>query len=129
MRVPAGEQAALLLAAGRIGFGVGGWLTPGIGARVLGIDPKAQPAAVFLVRLFAARDLAMGVGQAAAQEGEAKRWLALGAAVDALDGAAALLAVRRRQIPVFNGVAIALTAAAAVVVGVRARQGSPAAGG
>ena len=123
MRAPTGEQAPLLLAAGRIAFGVGGWLTPGIGARVLGIDPQRQPAAVFLVRLFAARDLAMGVGQAAAQGTEAHRWLALGAAVDAFDGAAALLAVRRRQITAVNGVAIALTAATAVAVGVRARRG------
>lgn len=121
-RMVTGEQAATLLAAARIGLGVGAYLAPGVAARAFGTQPQADPAGAFVIRTFAARDLILGVGLAGAQGRERDRWLVLGALADALDAVAALWAARRRQIPAVNGVAIALGAGSAVAFAARARR-------
>lgn len=123
MRSVTGEGAANLLAAARIGVGVGGYLAPGTGARFFGAHPDRDPAVSFVVRTFAARDFVLGVGLAGAEgHSERDRWLVLGALVDVMDATAALLAARKRQIPAVNGVGAALAAAAAVAVALRARR-------
>lgn len=118
-----GEEAVVLLAAARIAAGVGSYLLPGVAARFFGAPPARNPAVPFVVRTFGARDLIMGIGLAGSEGRERDHWLTLGVLVDTMDAAAALLAVRRRQIPAATGVAAAVTAAGAVALGLRARQG------
>ena len=122
MKPLTGERAALLLAASRIAAGTGAWAAPGLAARLFGADPKTNPAALFIVRTFGARDIAMGVGVAGSQGKERDRWLVLGVLVDALDAAAALLAVRSRRVPVALGLAATGTATASIAAGLRARR-------
>lgn len=117
-----GEQAGTLLAAARIAAGVGAYLAPGVAARAFGTHPERDPAVSFVIRTFAGRDLVLGIGLAGSQGRERNRWLALGALVDTMDGAAALWAARRRQIPWVNGLAAALTASGAVALAARARR-------
>lgn len=111
-----------MLAAARITAGVGAYLAPGLAARAFGMRGDRDPVTAFAIRTFGSRDLVLGVGLAGSQGRERDRWLVLGALVDAMDAAAALWAVRRRQIPAVNGVAVALTASAAVAAAARARQ-------
>lgn len=122
MRPMTGEQVGTALAAARIAAGVGAYLAPGPVARAFGTRADRDPATAFIIRTFGSRDLVLGVGLAGSQGRERDRWLVLGALADAMDAAAALWAVRRRQIPAVNGVAVALTASAAVAAAARARQ-------
>ena len=117
-----GEQTGDLLAAARIAAGVGACLAPGLAARAFGTQPHRDPAMAFVIRTFGSRDLVLGVGLAGATDRERDRWLVLGALADALDAAAALWAARRRQIPWFNGLAVAVTAGGAVAAAARARR-------
>ena len=117
-----GEQVATLLAAARIGLGVGSYLAPGAAARAFGTHLDRDPAVAFIIRTFASRDLVLGVGLAGADEGERRPWLALGALADAMDAAAALWAARRRQIPWRYGLATAAAASGAVAAAARARR-------
>jgi hypothetical protein len=117
-----GEQAATVLAAARIAFGVGAYLAPAAAARAFGARPSRDPAVTFVIRTFAGRDVVLGVGLAGSVGRERDRWLVLGALTDTLDAVAALWAARRRQIPWVNGLAAALTASGAVALAARARR-------
>lgn len=117
-----GEQAANMLAATRIAVGIGAYLAPGVAARAFGTHAAPDPAVNFIVRTFGGRDVVLGVGLAGSVGRERDRWLVLGALVDAMDAAAALWGVARRQVPTFNGVAAALTASAAVATAAYARR-------
>ena len=116
-----GEQTALLLAAARIGVGVAGWLAPERAARFF--QPHAAPdsALPLVIRAFAARDLALGIGLAGAEAGERGRWLTRGILADALDAGASLLAVRKGQVEAKIALPLAAAAVGAVVLGSRAR--------
>lgn len=73
---------------------VGGaaFLAPAVGAKTLGIHDDAE--GTYLVRLFAARNVALAGGLLASR-GEARRlWYQAGIACDALDIAAGLLGFR-----------------------------------
>ncbi len=81
-------------------FVVGGssWLTPRLAGRVAGIPSRASDPAPYFARLFAARDVALGVG-AMQSSGDARRqWLLIGLACDVADIAAALAANRRGDV-------------------------------
>lgn len=58
---------------------------PDLAARAFGIDPDEGAALPSAVRLFGAREAAMGVVTLLASGSELRRWLLLGAAVDGLD--------------------------------------------
>ena len=103
------------LALGRAAVGVASWLLPSLSMRILGVDPATHPAMPPILRLFGARDAAMGLAYLTAGEQERKRWLAIGMAVDAADAAAALLSGRRGGLPLRTRLGVALTATAAVV--------------
>jgi hypothetical protein len=116
------QQARTILTTVRLTLAAG-WLTPGLTAKVFGIDLSENRALPFLGRLFAVRDGYMGV-QLLEQEGDdLDRVLQLGIAVDALDAVAAGLAGVRGQLPKRAAIMAGATALAAVALGVRARQG------
>lgn len=91
MRMNASDTPALLLCALRA-VGAAAFLAPAVGAKKLGIPDDAEGA--YLVRLFAARNVALAGGLLASR-GEARRlWYQAGIACDALDVAAGLLGFR-----------------------------------
>jgi hypothetical protein len=83
---PLGRQAALAIAAGRVGIGVGALLATGPALRALGFPP-ADGAARSLARLAGGRDIALGLLAIAARDDRrALRTATLvAAAVDAAD--------------------------------------------
>src|SRR5262245_8950164 len=77
------------LAVGRIIIGIGSWAAPRLVERAFGIDPDANPAAGYPLRLFAVRDLVLGLFVLNTSGAERKRWLQAGLACDLVDIAAA----------------------------------------
>ena len=106
----------------RIALGAAAWLAPGIAVRVLGDAPAARTSLPLFLRLFGARDVAMGLGYLQVSRDQQDRLLLIGMGVDAADGVASLLAARRGQLPALLAVPFAVTAAAAVVAAAAARR-------
>jgi hypothetical protein len=105
---------AVGLAGGRIAIGVVSLLTPGVvGRAMMGPDGDSGGARV-LLRVVAARDLALGIGVLAALDRNApvRGWLRASAVVDGLDAAGSLLARHRLRPTVFPAAAAAATAGA-----------------
>ena len=82
------------------------------------LDPTA-PQSPYLLRLFAAREAALGVVTLRA-DGQRESLLALGLVVDALDAAAGLSALRSRSAGKATGILTGV-AAGGVAVGIVAR--------
>ena len=83
---------ARLVAAGRIGFGVGLVIAPErLTAPWLGNDAQ-RPAARVLTRGLGARDLALGAGALMASEPQLRPWVAAAVVADAADLAATVAA-------------------------------------
>jgi hypothetical protein len=97
------------LAGIRLTLGIGGLVAPGLLARSFGIDPAESRGLTAMIRVFAARELMMGVGILATSGPDRDRWLRWGAMVDAGDVVSALLAGIRRDAPAR---AVVLTGAA-----------------
>lgn len=72
--------------------GAAAFLAPAVGAKKLGVQEDA--AGTYLVRLFAARNVALITGLALSKGEARKLWLTAGLACDALDIAAGLLSYR-----------------------------------
>jgi uncharacterized protein DUF4267 len=119
------ESASGTIGALRIGVGLLAWLTPNLAARLFGLDPRGNPQAPYLGRLFGIRDVALGAGTLVA-EGDARRtWLAAGLACDVGDTAAALLGRRAGYLSPGVGALLAVPALTGVALGVialRARE-------
>src|SRR3954470_14376292 len=98
----------------RAQIGASAWLAPNLTGKLFGLDPKSNPQAAFLARLFGARDLALAAGTLGSS-GEARtQWLRLGLACDAADAAAAFLAARNGTVPKHAAILAGGTALAAV---------------
>ena len=91
-----GQDLVKPLALARVAVGVGTWLAPGAGMAITHLDRNA-PESPYLLRLFAAREAALGV-VALASRSEPESLLELGLVVDALDVTAGLLALRSRSV-------------------------------
>jgi hypothetical protein len=85
---------ATTLPALRVAVGAGAWATPNLAARLFGLDPKNNPQASYLGRLFGVRDVALAI--TATQSTGSSRRLAwqVGIACDLFDAAAAVLGAR-----------------------------------
>ena len=118
---PAQARSALVTI--RTSIGVGSLLAPRLTGKLFGIDVAYNPAAVYLARLFGARELFM-VAPFFMEDAEELQAYALqaGVAVDAADVVAAGAAGVRRSLTVRAATMAALTAAAAVALGVIAQQ-------
>ena len=98
------HQAARCYAATRVGIGLVLLAVPRAMAGWIGPFAR-RPEAKVLTRIAGARDVALGMGALAAlrEATPARRWLQVGAAVDAVDALASLVAVRhltpRRSLP------------------------------
>ena len=94
----------------RLVLGVTAYTRPNLAARAFGIDPDEGAALPSAVRLFGAREAAMGVVTFLASGPELRRWLLVGATVDGLDVMTVALGARagrlgRTTIAVGGGVA------------------------
>ena len=87
------------LAVGRIVIGIGSWAVPRLVERAFGIDAGANPAAGYPMRLFAVRDLILGLGALNTSGDERKRWLQAGLACDLADIAAAGVSAKDGSLP------------------------------
>ena len=100
------------LAAGRIAAGAGAWLFPGLAARIIGVEPT--PGTALIMRLFGARELAVGVAYLQADTHKRQRLLQVGMAMDGADGVAALIAGKQGGMRWNRAIALTIAAGAAV---------------
>ncbi len=93
---PSARTTGIVLTLTRLAAGVAMLGRPEAAARALGQDAGTAARAQWLMRLVAARDLALGAGAlAGAATGQAPRsWIAAGAASDAVDAVVIASAVR-----------------------------------
>ncbi len=112
-------QAKVTLMSIRAAIGVLGWLFPNLSGRLFGIDPARNPAAPYLGRLFAARELALVAPLLLEDEDEdvQRRSLQVGMAVDAADAAASVAAGVTGTLPKRAAVMTGVTAVAALLLG------------
>jgi hypothetical protein len=114
------------LVALRLTLGAVSYLKPDVAARLFGIDPTESAALPSSVRLFGAREAAMGVAILGPSSSRLNRWLTLGIVVDSLDIVTVALGARRRDLGIHTTVVGGGLATLAVGLGVRARLGSQA---
>jgi Zn-dependent alcohol dehydrogenase len=116
-------QARTTLVGLRTGLGVGALLAPRLTGKLFGISVDENPAAVYLARLFGARELFMAAPFFMEDAEELQAFaLQAGVAVDAADVVAASAACVRRNLRFRAAAMAALTAAAAVALGCIAQQ-------
>ena len=107
------------LSLARIVVGAAAWLAPQPSLKAALLDAKA-PQSPYLLRLFGARDVALGTITLLAPPAGKPALLKVGLAVDSADAGAALLALKAGQLKPVVGVVMAGAAAGAVVAGVQA---------
>ena len=110
-------QAKVTLMSIRSLIGVLGWLFPNLSGRLFGIDPAQNPAAPYLGRLFAARELALVAPLLVEDEDVQRRTLQVGMAVDAADAAASVAAGVSGALPKRAALMTGVTALAALLLG------------
>lgn len=110
-------QAKVTLMSIRSLIGVLGWLFPNLSGRLFGIDPRENPAAPYLGRLFAARELALVAPLLIEDEDVQRRTLHVGMAVDAADAAASVAAGVSGTLPKRAAFMTGLVAVVAVILG------------
>ena len=116
------EQAVRNVAVLRLVVGVTCWLFPRLSGRLFGLETVRNDQSPYLARLFAVRDLALGIG-ALQTAGEAQRpWLQVGILCDAADAAAALAGQRGGYLSTPTAARLAFPAVTATALGVQALQ-------
>ena len=119
------HSLTLLLGAGRTALGGAFLAFPVASVRLLGVDTASANRVVWLARMAAVRDAALGLGvlgAAATRRGQVPALLA-SALVDATDAAVIVAAVRERRVDRARGYVIAAGAAAAAAAGFAAAGG------
>jgi hypothetical protein len=104
------------LSLGRIALGAVAYAAPSLGLKALTFE--GGPQATYLVRVFGARDLALGVLTLVAPPSQRLALVKAGIAVDAADAAAGLAALRSGGVGKPMGVLLTAVGAAAAVTGV-----------
>ena len=110
-------QAKVTLMSIRSAIGVLGWLFPNLSGRLFGIDPRENPAAPYLGRLFAARELPLVAPLLIEDDDVQRRTLQVGMAVDAADAAASVAAGVSGALPKRAALMTGVTAVAALLLG------------
>jgi len=105
-----GPDTAKALAIGRLVIGAVALLFPALAARLFLLDVKSNPQLPYMMRLFAARELAVGGMSLAAPESAQTTMTGLGMAVDGSDAVAGFAATRTGIVS--KPVGVILTAAA-----------------
>jgi hypothetical protein len=119
--MPTGKEAAQQLAIARMGFGIAGFLMPrALGRAWVGPDGSSKSVNV-IIRAFAVRDLALGLGAylAATRDAPVRGWIEAGLLCDSGDILATLAGPMGRA----RKLGLALTALSGVASGVAALSG------
>lgn len=116
------NPARLGLAAIRIGNGAVALLAPAGITRRLGVDPDANPAVLYTLRLFGIRTVFLGVDVLVRDGRDLDRALSHGVVIHLSDAVAALLALRRRQLPAKTAVLTAMVSTVNVACCIAARR-------
>lgn len=114
---PGPQMLALALSASRVALGAVMLAAPLQCLRAMGLESSTAKRAAFLVRMTAARDVALGGGALAASGPARAIWLLAAAGADAVDALALGVAASRGTVGRVRGGSIAVGAAAAVGVG------------
>ena len=93
------DYARITLAGIRLFNGVAALFVPATLARRLGVDPDANPAAIYALRLFGVRTVLIGAQLLLRDGGVRAHSLRVAPAIHALDASAALIAGERGQLP------------------------------
>jgi len=93
------DYARITLAGIRLFNGVAALFMPATLARQLGVDPAANPAALYALRLFGVRTVLIGAQLLLRDDGVRAHSLRVAPAIHALDASAALIAGERGQLP------------------------------
>ena len=93
------EYARITLAGIRLFNGVAALFVPATLARQLGVDPAANPAALYALRLFGVRTVLIGAQLLLRDGGVRAHSLRVAPAIHAIDASAALIAGGRGQLP------------------------------
>jgi hypothetical protein len=93
------DYARITLAGIRLFNGVAALSVPATLARQLGVDPAANPAALYALRLFGVRTVLIGAQLLLRDGGVRVHSLRVAPAIHALDASAALIAGGRGQLP------------------------------
>jgi hypothetical protein len=93
------DYARITLAGIRLFNGVAALFVPATLARQLGVDPAANPAALYALRLFGVRTVLIGAQLLLRDGGVRAHSLRVAPAIHALDASAALIAGERGQLP------------------------------
>jgi hypothetical protein len=93
------DYARITLAGIRLFNGVAALFVPATLARQLGVDPDANPAALYALRLFGVRTVLIGAQLLLRDPGLRAHSLRVAPAIHALDATAALIAGERGQLP------------------------------
>ena len=88
------QNPTTVLPALRIVAGVGAWAFPTLTGKVIGLNLSDNQDAIYMGRLFGARDIVLGAG-VLASSGEAKKlWWRLGILADAADATASYMGLK-----------------------------------
>jgi hypothetical protein len=119
--MPTGREAAQQLAVARMGFGIAGFLMPrALGRAWVGPDGSSKSVNV-IIRAFAIRDLALGLGayMATTRDAPVRGWIEAGLLSDAGD----ILATLAGPIGRVRKLGLVLTALSGVATGIAAIGG------
>jgi hypothetical protein len=111
--------ATAAIGVGRAALGAGVLARPTVLPVMLGVDEAAAARMDWLIRMFGARDAALGLGAAwaASTGGPVRPWLVAQAVGDGTDAAVFALGARSRQLPPVKAAALAALAASGVLGG------------
>ncbi|TQK71031.1 MULTISPECIES: hypothetical protein [unclassified Nocardioides] len=108
------------LSLGRIAIGVGALAAPSTTARVLGLDPAANPQLDYMGRMFGAREIALGAVTLVSRGALRRNLTAVGIAVDGADLANGVIELGQKNVSKLASGMLIGAAAGAVGSGVLA---------
>jgi hypothetical protein len=117
------DYARITLAGIRMFNGVAALFVPATLARRLGVDPEANPAALYALRLFGVRTVLIGAQLLLRDGGLRAHSLRVAPVVHALDATAALIAGDRGQLPRRAATTAALISTVNTVLAIVAQKG------
>jgi len=112
-----GSDTVKALAVGRVVIGITALLFPTFAARLFLLKVKSNPQLPYVMRLFAAREIAVGALSLTAPESARTQMVGLGMAVDGSDAIAGFAAARSGAVSKPVGVVLTGAALGAVAAG------------
>jgi hypothetical protein len=106
------------LSVGRIAVGTSALLAPEAAMKAIGLDAENNRQLPLLGRMFASREIAVGVATLLARGRARRAWVVGGIAIDAADAVASILAAQSGSVSKARGAAFTAAALAAVNSGV-----------